>query len=165
MHIKGYVAGFRAFAIGVSQRGEGPESLGYLSSLTGGHDWVPGPQEADEIPTIDNTHGFYAFKTFAEAVYQAGQIDEFVFALTAHWGRVVEAETGIRSQHAQICAFIEPTRAAAKSVFPYERLATIYPDVSMIHQRRISEAIEYYGLTPLARAQSYPVMQWLTDQG
>lgn len=158
LQTEGGFVGFRAFA-------HDPGARGLLQSLGRHYEWEPGEQEADALPTVDNFSGFYAFKTYTEATYQAGEVDEFVFALTEHWGKIVEGEWGLRSQFAEIKAFIEPTRAKAKAAFPYESLAEFYPEVPVVHQRRIAAIIEYCGMVSLPRSAPAPYMQWLTEKG
>ena len=68
------------------------------------YQWKPGPQEADAIPARENHSGFWGFKLLPEALYQEGRADDLVFALTEHWGRMTEHETGLRSQYAEIMA-------------------------------------------------------------
>jgi hypothetical protein len=111
----------------------------YLGSLTGGYWWKPGEQEADAIPR-----------------YLGG---------SEHWGKMVELETGLRSQFAEIKAFIEPVRPAALAVFPREDLARNYPDVPVIHQRDIRSKIEELGMVTLPKATQSPLMQWSGPDG
>jgi hypothetical protein len=138
---------------------------GYLGSLMFGYLWKPGEQEADAIPQYGGGSGFWGFKTLPEAIFQEGRSDTFVFALTEHWGKMVEHETGLRSQFAEIMAFIEPVRPAALAVFPREDLARNYPDVPVIHQRDIRSKIEELGMVTLPKATQSPMMQWSGPDG
>jgi hypothetical protein len=78
---------------------------------------------------------------------------------------MVEHETGLRSQLAEIMAFIEPVRPAQLAVFPREALARNYPDVPVIHQRDIPAKIEELGMVTLPKAAPSPMMQWLGSEG
>jgi hypothetical protein len=78
---------------------------------------------------------------------------------------MVEHETGLRSQYAEIMAFIEPVRPAQLAVFPREALARNYPDVPVIHQRDIPAKIEELGMVTLPKAAPSPMMQWLGPEG
>jgi hypothetical protein len=156
MYTEGGIAAFRCFRV----------EDGYLESLVrSDYRWKPGPQEADAIPARENHSGFWDFKTLPEAIYQEGRADDLVFALTEHWGKMVEHETGLRSQYAEIVAFIEPVRPAQLAVFPREVLARNYPDVPVIHQRDISAKIEELGMLTLPKAAPSPLMQWLGPEG
>ena len=95
MYTEGGIAAFRCFRV----------EDGYLELLVRSeYRWKPGPQEADAIPARENHSGFWGFKTLSEAIYQEGRADDLVFALTEHWGRMTEHETGLRSQYAEIMA-------------------------------------------------------------
>jgi hypothetical protein len=159
MYTEGGIAAFRCFR-------PDPAEDGYLESLVrSAYRWKPGPQEADAIPVLENPSGFWGFKTLPEAIYQEGRTDEHVFALTEHWGKMVELETGLRSQYAEIMAFIEPVRPAQLAAFPRVALARNYPDVPVIHQTDIAAKIEELGLVTLPKAAPYPLMQWLGPDG
>ena len=155
MYTEGGITAFRCFAY------QPDSGDGYLSSLVSSYTWQPGEQEADAVPTHSNTNGFYAFKTLAEAIYQEGSWDEHIFALTEHWGKMVEGENGLRSQFAEVVAFIEPVRPKQLAIFPREYLAEKYPDVPVIRQTEIAARIEELGMVSLPRAEPYPLMQWL----
>jgi hypothetical protein len=155
MYTEGGIAAFRCFR-------PDPAEDGYLESLVrSAYRWKPGPQEADAIPVRENPSGFWGFKTLPEAIYQEGRTDEHVFALTEHWGKMVEHETGLRSQYAEIMAFIEPVRPAQLAAFPREALARNYPDVPVIHQRNIPAKITELGMVTLPKSAPFPLMQWL----
>src|SRR5215203_4374811 len=158
MYTEGGFAAFRCFSYD-------PARDGYLQSLVVSYAWKAGQQEADAIPTHGNTNGLWGFKTLPEAIYQEGHADNRVFALTEHWGKMVESETGLRSQYAEIVAFILPVRPAQLAAFPREALAYQYPDVPVIHQRDIGSKIEELGLVTLPKAAPYPLMQWLGPDG
>jgi hypothetical protein len=158
MYTEGGIAAFRCFSYD-------PATDGYLQSLVVSHAWKAGQQEADAIPTHGNTNGLWGFKTLPEAIYQEGGADDRIFALTEHWGRMVETETGLRSQYAEIMAFIEPVRPTQLAAFPREVLARNYPDVPVIHQRDIRSRIEELGMVTLPKATPYPLMQWLGPDG
>jgi hypothetical protein len=138
---------------------------GLLRSLASSYCWKPGELEADAIPEHEGRSGFWGFKTLPEAIYQEGDRDDLVFALTEHWGKMVEMETGLRSQFAEIMAFIEPVRPAQLAVFPREALARNYPDVLVIHQRDIRSKIEELGMVTLPTAAPSHLMQWLGPDG
>jgi hypothetical protein len=159
MYTEGGIAAFRCFR-------PDPTEDGYLESLVrSAYRWKPGPQEADAIPERENPSGFWGFKTLPEAIYQEGRTDDLVFALTEHWGKMVEHETGLRSQYAEIMAFIEPVRPAQLAVFPREALARNYPDVPVIHQRDIAAKITELGMVTLPKSASSPLRQWLGPEG
>jgi len=158
MYTEGGFAAFRCFSYD-------PARDGYLQSLVVSYAWKAGQQEADAIPTHGNTNGLRGFKTLPEAIYQEGHADNRVFALTEHWGKMVESETGLRSQYAEIMAFIEPVRPAQLAAFPRDALARNYPDVLVIHQRDIGSKIEELGMVTLPKAAPYPLMQWLGPDG
>jgi hypothetical protein len=154
------VAAFRCFRFA-------PSGGGYLESLTRGYRWTAGPQEADQVPTLANTSGLWGFKTLPEAIYQEGAGDDRVFALTEHWEEMIEYETGLRSQLAEIMAFIEPVRPAQLAAFAQIRqvLARNYPDVPVIHRRDIAAKIQELVLVTLPKAAPSPLMQWLAPDG
>lgn len=158
MYTEGGIAAFRCFW-------PDPSEDGYLKSLVSHYWWKPGPLEADAIPQHGNGSGFWGFKTLPEAIYQEGRTDEHLFGVTEHWGKIVEHETGLRSQYAEIMAFIEPVRPAQLAVFPREALARNYPDVPVIHQRDIPAKIEELGMVTLPKAPPSPMMQWLGPEG
>jgi hypothetical protein len=158
MFTEGGIAAFRYFR-------PDPAKDVYLKSLVSAYWWKPGPLEADAIPKYRGGSGFWGFKTLPEAIYQEGRTDDRVFALTEHWGKMVEHETGIRSQYAEIVAFILPVRPAQLAVFPREALAYQYPDVPVIHQRDIGSKIAELGMVTLPKAAPYPLMQWLGPDG
>jgi hypothetical protein len=153
MYTEGGIAAFRCFKGGA----------GRLHSIAASFTWQPGDLEADAIPTLGGSSGFWGFKTLPEAIYQEGADDDHVFALTEHWGKMVEHETGLRSQFAQIMAIIEPVRPTQLAAFAQIRqaLARNYPDVPVIHQRDIAAKIQELGLVTLPKAAPYPLMQWL----
>jgi hypothetical protein len=155
MYTERGIAAFRCFRF----------SSGHLHSLVMGSTWEAGVLKADAIPERENMSGLWGFKTLPEAIYQEGGSDDLVFALTEHWGKMVEHETGLRSQNALIVAFIEPVRPAALKVFPRKDLARNYPDVPVIHQREIAAKIEELGMVTLPKAAPYPLMQWLGPDG
>jgi hypothetical protein len=78
---------------------------------------------------------------------------------------MVEHETGLRSQYAEIVAFIEPVRPAQLAVFPREPLARNYLDVPVIYQRDIAAKITELGLVTLPKSVPSPLMQWLAPEG
>ena len=158
MYTEGGIAAFRCFWYD-------PEGDGYLKSIVSHYWWKAGEQEADAIPRYEGRSGFWGFKTLPEAIYQEGQQDFLVFALTAHWGKMVEHETGLRSQYAEIMAFIEPVRPAQLAVFPREVLARNYSEVPVIHQRDIGSKIEELGMVTLQRATPPVLMQWVGPDG
>jgi len=158
MYTDGGIAAFRCFSYA-------PAADGYLHSIAAGYRWKPGELEADAIPQYKGGSGFWGFKTLPEAIYEEGGKDDRVFALTEHWGKMVEYETGLRSQYAEIIAFIEPVRPAQLAAFPREALARNYPDVPVIHQRDIRSKIEELGMVTLPKAAPYPLMQWLGPDG
>jgi len=158
MYTDGGIAAFRCFSYA-------PAADGYLHSIAARYRWKPGELEADAIPQYKGGSGFWGFKTLPEAIYQEGGKDDRVFALTEHWGKMVEYETGLRSQYAEIIAFIEPVRPAQLAAFPREALARNYPDVPVIHQRDIRSKIEELGMVTLPKAAPYPLMQWLGPDG
>jgi len=157
MYTEGGIAAFRCFKA----------SAGCLHSIAASFTWQPGDLEADAIPTFANTSGFWGFKTLPEATYQEGAGDDRVFALTEHWGKIVEHEKGLRSQFAEIMAFIEPVRPTQRAAFAQIRqaLAPNFPGVPMIHQRGIAAKIQELGLVTLPKAAPYPLMQWLAPGG
>jgi hypothetical protein len=153
MYTDGAAAQFRCFRY--------KNKNSYLGSLAfEGWTWKPGAQEADGIPTMLHTNGLWGFKTLAEAIFQEGDNSTLIFALTKHWGKAVEHETGLRSQYAAIVAFIEPVGEEALKEFPRDYLKRRYPDVPIIHQTQINETIERLGLFTLPKATPYPLMQW-----
>jgi hypothetical protein len=158
MYTEGGIAAFRCFW-------PDPSEGGYLKSLASHYWWRPSELEADAIPQHGNGSGFWGFKTLPEAIYQEGRTDEHVFALTEHWGKMVEHETGLRSQYAEIMAFIEPVRPAQLAMFPREGLARNYPDVPMIHQRDIPAKIEELGMVTLPKAAPSPLCSGLGPRG
>jgi hypothetical protein len=158
MYTEDGIAAFRCFR-------PDPAKDVYLRSLFSAYWWKPGPLEADAIPQYGGGSGFWGFTTLPEAIYQEGRTDDLVFALTEHWGKMVEHETGIRSQYAEIVAFIEPVRPAQLAGFPREALACQYPDVPIIHQRDIRSKIAELGMVTLPKAAPYPLMQWLGPDG
>ena len=109
--------------------------------------------------------GFWGFKTFRRPSTRKAAADVLIFALTEHWGKMVEHESGLRSQYAEIMAFIEPVGPAQLAVFPREALARNYPAVPVIHQRDIGSKIEELGMVTLPRAALPPLMQWLGPMG
>jgi hypothetical protein len=156
MYTEGGIAAFRCFRV----------EDGYLESLVRrNYRWKPGPQEADAIPARENRSGFWGFKTLPEAIYQEGRADDLVFALTEHWGKMTEHETGLRSQYAEIMAFIEPVRPAQLEAFPRKALARNYSDVPVIHQRDIAVKIRELGMVTLPKSAPSPLMQWLGAEG
>jgi hypothetical protein len=157
MYTEGGMAAFRCFKA----------SAGCLHSIAASFTWQPGDLEADAIPTLANTSGLWGFKTLPEAIYQEGADDDRVFALTVHWGKMVEHEKGLRSQFAEIMAFIEPVRPTQRAAFGQIRqaLARNYPEVPVIHQREIAAKIQELGLVTLPKAAPYPLMQWLAPDG
>src|SRR5215218_185528 len=156
VYTEGGIAAFRCFRV----------EDGYLESLVrSDYRWKPGPQEADAIPARENHSGFWGFKMLPEAIHQEGRADDRVFALTENWGRMVEHETGLRSQYAEIMAFIEPVRPAQLAVFPREVLARNYSEVPVIHQRDIGSKIEELGMVTLQRATPPVLMQWVGPDG
>jgi hypothetical protein len=158
MFTEGGIAAFRCFRYD-------PREGGSLQSLIATYTWKAGELEADAIPKRENPSGLWGFKTLPEAIYQEGSKDDRVFALTEHWGKMVELEEGLRSQYAEIMAFIEPVRPAQLAVFPREYLARNYPDVPVIHQTDIAAKIEELGLVTLPKAAPSPLMQWLGPEG
>ena len=159
MYTDGGIAAFRCFSYA-------PAADGYLQSIVARrYRWKPGELEADAIPQYKGGSGFWGFKTLPEAIYQEGGNDDRVFALTEHWGKMVEYETGLRSQYVEIIAFIEPVRPAQLAAFPREALARNYPDVPVIHQRDIAAKIAHLGMVTLPKAAPYPLMQWLGPEG
>jgi hypothetical protein len=154
MFTEGGIAAFRCFR-------KDPDG-GYLRSLAfSSHQWGQGELQADGLPTHTNRNGLWGFKTLPEAVHQEGSDEDLVFALTQHWGKMVEYETGLRSQYAAIMAFIEPWRPAQLEAFPREALARNYPDVPLIHQRDIAAKIEELRMVTLPKSAPAPLMQWL----
>ena len=156
VYTEGGIAAFRCFRV----------EDGYLESLVrSDYRWKPGPQEADAIPARENHSGFWGFKMLPEAIHQEGRADDRVFALTENWGRMVEHETGLRSQYAEIMAFIEPVRPAQLEAFPRKALARNYSDVPVIHQRDIAAKIRELGMVTLPKSAPSPLMQWLGPDG
>ena len=156
VYAEGGIAAFRCFRV----------EDGYLESLVrSDYRWKPGPQEADAIPARENHSGFWGFKMLPEAIHQEGRADDRVFALTENWGRMVEHETGLRSQYAEIMAFIEPVRPAQLEAFPRKALARNYSDVPVIHQRDIAAKIRELGMVTLPKSAPSPLMQWLGPEG
>jgi hypothetical protein len=158
MYTDGGIAAFRCFSYA-------PAADGYLHSIAARYRWKPGELEADAVPQYKGGSGFWGFKTLPETIYQEGGKDDRVFALTEHWGKMVEYETGLRSQYAEIITFIEPVRPAQLAAFPREALARNYPDVPVIHQRDLRSKIEELGMVTLPKAAPYPLMQWLGPDG
>lgn len=159
IYSEGDVVGFRAFV-------HDPTNLGAcLKSLVSRYWWAPGPLEADKSPDFLNSHGFYAHKTLQEAIYQSGREDGLIFALTGHWGDIVEGETGLRSEWAVLAAIIEPVRPKQIELFPWEDLRRDYPEVPIVHQTEIRALIAELGMIPLSRTRPSPMMQWLGPDG
>jgi hypothetical protein len=159
IYSEGDVVGYRAFVHDPTHEGA------CLKSLVAGYWWKPGPLKADESPDFLNFCGFYAHKTLPEAIYQSGREDGLIFALTGHWGEIMEGETGLRSEFAELTAIIEPGRPKQIELFPWEDLRRDYPEVPIVHQREIRALIAELGMISLSRARPSPMMQWLGPDG
>jgi hypothetical protein len=151
--------GYRAFV-------HKPSNVGAcLASLAKSYSWKAGRIRSDAVPTFQNSNGFYAHKSLPEAIYQSGGVDGLIFALTEHWGEMVEGSTGLRSEWAEIVAIIQPERARQIELFPWEDLARDYPDVPIVEQTELRRIFSERGMVPLARALISPVMQWIGPDG
>jgi hypothetical protein len=156
---EGDIVGFRAFVYDTDAEG------GCLKALVTDYYWEPGILEADATPDFLNSNGFYAHKTLPEAIYQSGRVDGLIFALTGHSGDIIEGETGLRSQYAEIMAIIEPVRPKQIELFPREHLMRAYPTVPIIHQTEISSKIAELGMVTLPRSRPSAMMQWIGPEG
>ena len=161
---------FRCFQAASSSAG-GVE----LRSLTGSYVWGPGLQVAEcsrgplldhpQVPAVGCRCGLWGFSTLPEAVHQEGRSNDRVFALTEHWGEAIQHELGLRSQYAEIVAFIEPTRPGQLAVFPKDDLQASFPDVPIIRRAELKGIIEDRGLVTIPRAEPPPLLQWIMPQG
>src|SRR5215211_3497892 len=66
-------------------------------------EWVDRP---DRIPVLGCGCGFWGFKSYGELLAQEGYDNSLVYALMRMWGMAVEHETGMRTEFAEITAFI-----------------------------------------------------------
>ncbi|HVF00435.1 MAG TPA: hypothetical protein VNA27_03735 [Rubrobacteraceae bacterium] len=82
-----------------------------------------------------------------------------------HWGEAVEHETGLRSQYAEIVAFIEPTRPGQLAVFSRDGLRASFPNVPIIKRIEIKDIIKDRGLATIPRSEPPPLVQWIMPGG
>jgi hypothetical protein len=71
--------------------------------------WPFGPLEADQLPSLDNSHGIYALKTYQDMVSYVGSHGHdgsHVLGQVHLWGLVIEGERGYRAQFAEPVALI-----------------------------------------------------------
>jgi hypothetical protein len=151
--------GYRAFVHDPAHKGA------CLRSLFADYHWKPGPLQADAVPDYNNTNGFYAHKSLPEAIYQSGREDGLIFTLIEAWEVMIEGETGLRAEMAEIVAIIEPTRPKQIELFPWEDLARDYPNVPIVHQRDLRRIIAERGMVTLTKSRPSPPMQWLGQKG
>jgi hypothetical protein len=157
--MEGGWVGFRAFAYDPTRVGA------CLMSVFAGYHWEPGPQQADDAPTMFNTNGFYAFYTLPEAILQFGLHVGHIFAMTEHWGIRQKDTKGMRTEWAELAAIIGPLRPELRETFPREALARDYPDVPIIHQRDILKVIFEKGMQPVLREDPASPAQWISPDG
>lgn len=83
-------------SVGAGMVGKNPITKRERGSYKGG--W----NTSDRIPTLKNTHGIYAAKTWDSPILKDYQGDNTVLAKVELSGRIVEGEYGYRAQHCRI---------------------------------------------------------------
>jgi hypothetical protein len=97
--------------------------------------------------------------------YQEGYDNDLVYALMEQWGNFVEHEIGMRTEYAEIVAFIEPVRPEHLKNFPREGLRQSFPGIPIVKLTKLSDVVEERGLTMLKRTAAPPILQWLATSG
>ncbi len=160
-----------------------------LTAIAMGYEWRPGPQSAEcpggthhaapidapgwdwdtddpsRLPSVDCGCGFWGYKNYRQLLRGHGS-PGYVLGLIEQWGKMVPAETGARSEFAEIVAIIKPVWTGSK--FPralQKGLHKNYPDVPIVSLGEVSGIIKDRGLTLLKLEPPPPLVQWIDPSG
>jgi hypothetical protein len=94
-----------------------------LKSVARNITWEPGPQVSDLSPTQENTHGFYALKSYQQVLDYFNLIsvkELYALGTVEMWGKVIEGKCGYRAEHCEIhslvCTMSQPPRSGFASL-------------------------------------------------
>src|SRR5215207_3101501 len=143
----GEIAAFRVFQL------SGGVTSANLNALTAGYTWLPGPQAAtcsrdtghkamavdedgwawdwgdeNRVPVRHCGCGFWGYKSYRALLRNLGD-EGRVLGLVEMWGKIVNAEVGMRAEFAEISALVRPYTDTGYTWFPEEEIRANYPGV------------------------------------